>query len=288
MAIAIKQLTHIYSPDTPFQKIALKDINLHITKGKFVGIIGHTGSGKSTLIQMFNGLIKPSKGTVYLNGEDIHGENYDKKALRQKVGLVFQYPEYQLFEQTIYDDVAYGPKNQGLEGDELKARVEQSLELVGIDKKLYEKSPFELSGGQKRRVAIAGVLAMNPEILILDEPTAGLDPKGREDLFRQLKKMHETMNLTIILISHSMEDVARYVNELVVLHKGEIAYQGTPREVFAHGAKLEQIGLAVPQICYITEALKAKGLAINSNILTTEEAAEEIASYLRQRGGSTC
>lgn len=288
MAIAIKQLTHIYSPDTPFQKTALKDINLHITKGKFVGIIGHTGSGKSTLIQMFNGLIKPSKGTVYLNGEDIHGENYDKKALRQKVGLVFQYPEYQLFEQTIYDDVAYGPKNQGLEGDGLKARVEQSLELVGIDKKLYEKSPFELSGGQKRRVAIAGVLAMNPEILILDEPTAGLDPKGREDLFRQLKKMHETMNLTIILISHSMEDVARYVNELVVLHKGEIAYQGTPREVFAHGAKLEQIGLAVPQICYITEALKTKGLPINSNILTTEEAAEEIASYLRQRGGSTC
>lgn len=288
MAIAIKKVTHIYNPDTPFQKIALQNINLHIAKGKFVGIIGHTGSGKSTLIQMFNGLIKPSEGSVYIDGVDIHSEGNNKKALRQKVGLVFQYPEYQLFEQTIYDDVAYGPKNQGYEGDELKERVESSLKLVGISEELYSKSPFELSGGQKRRVAIAGVLAMKPEVLILDEPTAGLDPKGREELFGQLKRMHEALNLTIILISHSMEDVARYVEELIVLHKGQIAYQGTPREVFAHGRKLEEIGLAVPQICYVMEALKAKGLDMDSNVLTTEEAAQKLTSYLRKEEGMPC
>lgn len=288
MAIAIKEVTHIYNPDTPFQKIALHNINLHIAKGKFVGIIGHTGSGKSTLIQMFNGLIKPSQGSVYIDGVDIHSEGNNKKALRQKVGLVFQYPEYQLFEQTIYDDVAYGPKNQGHEGDILKERVESSLKLVGIPESLYTKSPFELSGGQKRRVAIAGVLAMKPEVLILDEPTAGLDPKGREELFKQLKLMHETLNLTIILISHSMEDVARYVEELIVLHAGQIAYQGTPREVFANGRKLEDIGLAVPQICYVMEAIKARGLVIDSNVLTTEEAAERLVAYLSKEEETRC
>ncbi|MGL4345560.1 MAG: energy-coupling factor transporter ATPase [Cellulosilyticaceae bacterium] len=283
MSIAIKQVTHIYSPDTPFQKTALKNINLHIAKGKFVGIIGHTGSGKSTLIQMFNGLIKPTQGSIYLDGVDIHQSGCDKKEIRQKVGLVFQYPEYQLFEQTIYDDVAYGPKNQGFEGNQLKERIETSLRLVGIDESLYQKSPFELSGGQKRRVAIAGVLAMRPQVLVLDEPTAGLDPKGREELFGQLRRMHEQLNLTIILISHSMEDVAKYVEELIVLHRGEVAYEGTPREVFAHGAKLEEIGLAVPQICYITEALKQRGIAINSNVLTTEEAAHELDMYFKQK-----
>lgn len=288
MSIAIKEVTHIYSPDTPFQKVALNHINLHITKGKFVGIIGHTGSGKSTLIQMFNGLIKPTSGSVYLDGVDINSKECHKKEMRQKVGLVFQYPEYQLFEQTIYDDVAYGPKNQGIEGDTLKQRVERSLALVGIDESLYQKSPFELSGGQKRRVAIAGVLAMEPEILILDEPTAGLDPKGREELFRQLQNMHENLNLTIILISHSMEDVARYVGELIVLHEGQVAYQGTPREVFAHGRKLEDIGLAVPQICYIAEDLKARGMAIDSHILTTEEAADAILSYLKESEVGSC
>ncbi|MGL4736368.1 MAG: energy-coupling factor transporter ATPase [Cellulosilyticaceae bacterium] len=288
MAIAIKEVTHIYNPDTPFQKIALQNITLHIAKGKFVGIIGHTGSGKSTLIQMFNGLIKPSQGSVYIDGVDIHSEGNNKKALRQKVGLVFQYPEYQLFEQTIYDDVAYGPKNQGCEDKVLKERVERSLKLVGISEDLYGKSPFELSGGQKRRVAIAGVLAMEPEVLILDEPTAGLDPKGREELFGQLKRMHEMLNLTIILISHSMEDVARYAEELIVLHAGRIAYQGKPREVFANGCKLEEIGLAVPQICSVMAAIKARGLAIDSNVLTTEEAAQRLAAYLKEGEGCSC
>lgn len=204
MAIKIKQLTHIYNEGTPFEKVALHDVNLHIKDGSFLGIIGHTGSGKSTLIQMFNGLLKPTRGEVYVKGINIHEDGVDKKHIRQSVGLVFQYPEYQLFEMTVYDDVAYGPKNLGLEGDALKERIESSLKAVGLDEEFWQKSPFELSGGQKRRVAIAGVLAMNPDILILDEPTAGLDPKGREELFSQLKEMHETRHLTIVLISHSM------------------------------------------------------------------------------------
>lgn len=281
MAITIKELTHIYNEGMPFQKTALTDINLEISTGEFVGIIGHTGSGKSTLIQMFNGLIKPSKGQVLLNGEDINGEKVKKKEIRQKVGLVFQYPEYQLFEMTVKEDVSFGPKNLGLSKEEIDERVEHALEAVGLDESYYEKSPFELSGGQKRRVAIAGVLAMNPEILILDEPTAGLDPKGRNELFDQLKAMHEKLGLTIILISHSMEDVARYVEKLFVLYKGKIAYEGTPREVFAHGKKLEEIGLAMPQIRYIMEALKEKGMPVDEDVLTVEEAASQLISYLK-------
>lgn len=279
MAIKIKDLTHKYNEGTPFEKIALKNINIHIKDGTFLGIIGHTGSGKSTLIQMFNGLLKPTTGQVFVKGMDIHSEGVNKKQVRQSVGLVFQYPEYQLFEMTVYDDVAYGPKNLGLEGDALKERIEKSLRAVGLSEEFWKKSPFELSGGQKRRVAIAGVLAMNPDILILDEPTAGLDPKGREELFGQLKKMHEESNLTIVLISHSMEDVARYAKELIVLYRGEVAFSGETREIFKHRKELEQIGLGVPQIRHIMDELKDMGMEIDNNVLTVEEAAEKLIQY---------
>lgn len=284
MSIKIKNLTHIYNEGMPFEKMALNDINIEINTGEFVGIIGHTGSGKSTLIQMFNGLLKPTKGEVLVNNENINGDKVNKKEIRQKVGLVFQYPEYQLFEMTIKDDVAFGPKNLGLSKEEVEARVKYALEAVGLDESYYEKSPFELSGGQKRRVAIAGVLAMKPEILILDEPTAGLDPKGRNELFEQLQKMHKELGLTIVLISHSMEDVARYVEKLFVLYKGKIAYQGTPREVFANGKKLEEIGLGMPQIRYVMEALKEKGMNVSEDVLTVEEAASQLIEYLRTKG----
>ena len=284
MSIKIKNLTHIYNEGMPFEKIALEDINIEIQSGEFVGIIGHTGSGKSTLIQMFNGLLKPTRGDVFVNEQNIHQDKANKKEIRQKVGLVFQYPEYQLFEMTVKDDVAFGPKNLGLSEEEVKARVKYALDAVGLDESYYEKSPFELSGGQKRRVAIAGVLAMKPETLILDEPTAGLDPKGRNELFEQLQTMHKELGLTIILISHSMEDVARYVEKLFVLYKGKIAYQGTPREVFANGKKLEEIGLAMPQIRYVMEALKAKGMSVTDDVLTVEEAASVLISYLRTKG----
>lgn len=281
MSIKINHLTHIYNEGMPFSKVALEDIQLEIKTGEFVSIIGHTGSGKSTLIQMFNGLIKPTKGQVLINGIDINGENVNKKEIRQKVGLVFQYPEYQLFEMTVKEDVAFGPKNLKLDAKEIEDRVKFALEAVGLDDSYYEKSPFELSGGQKRRVAIAGILAMKPEILILDEPTAGLDPKGRDELFNQLKMMHETLGLTIVLISHSMEDVARYAEKLYVLYKGKLTYSGTPREVFSEGEELEKIGLAMPQIRYIMKALKLKGLPVTEDVLTVEEAAEVITSYLR-------
>lgn len=284
MSIKIKNLTHIYNEGMPFEKMALNDINIEINTGEFVGIIGHTGSGKSTLIQMFNGLLKPTKGEVLVNNENINGDKVNKKEIRQKVGLVFQYPEYQLFEMTIKDDVAFGPKNLGLSKEEVEARVKYALEAVGLDESYYEKSPFELSGGQKRRVAIAGVLAMKPEILILDEPTAGLDPKGRNELFEQLQKMHKELGLTIVLISHSMEDVARYVEKLFVLYKGKIAYQGTPREVFANGKKLEEIGLGMPQIRYVMEALKEKGMNVSEDVLTVEEAASQLIEYLKTKG----
>ncbi|MHC1749888.1 MAG: energy-coupling factor transporter ATPase [Cellulosilyticaceae bacterium] len=286
MSIKINQLTHIYSEGTPFEKIALDNINIEINKGEFVGIIGHTGSGKSTLIQMFNALLKPTRGEVLVNGENINADGVNRKKIRQQVGLVFQYPEYQLFEITVYKDVEFGPRNLGLDGEALKQRVVNALNAVGLEEEMYEKSPFELSGGQKRRVAIAGVLAMNPEVLILDEPTAGLDPKGRDELFEQLKKMHDELGITIVLISHSMEDVARYAERLIVLHQGKIAYQGSPREVFSHGKELEKIGLATPQIRYIVEALKEKGLAIDTDVLTVEEAAEKIAAYFACEEGN--
>ncbi len=284
MAIKLEEIIHVYNPGTPFEKKALSGINLEIAKGEFVGLIGHTGSGKSTLIQHLNGLIKQSSGTVFINGKDIYGEEITLKEVRQQVGLVFQYPEYQLFEMTIYKDVAFGPKNMGLSKEEINSRVEKALSMVGIGEDMYEKSPFELSGGQKRRVAIAGVLAMNPEILILDEPTAGLDPKGRAEILDQISKMHKELGITVILVSHSMEDVARYVDRLVVMKDGNIALDGTPRQVFSHIQELEAIGLAAPQIRYIMEAISKKGLAISTDVLTVEEAADMIAAYLQQGG----
>lgn len=282
MAIKLNQVTHIYSPETPFEKEALSNIDLEISKGEFVGLIGHTGSGKSTLIQHLNGLMKPSKGTVFINGKDIHSKQTSLKDIRQQVGLVFQYPEYQLFEMTIYKDVSFGPKNMGLSADEVDQRVRGALEMVGIGEDMYEKSPFELSGGQKRRVAIAGVLAMNPEILILDEPTAGLDPKGRTEILDQISAMHQKLGITVILVSHSMEDVARYVDRLVVMKRGQIALDGKPREVFNHIDELESIGLAAPQIRYIMQAIAEKGMKVSPDVLTVEEAADAIAAYLNK------
>ncbi len=283
MSIKINNLRHVYNIGMPFEKVALDNINMEIKSGEFIGIIGHTGSGKSTLIQMFNGLIKPTEGEVYINDININGDGLNKKSIRQKVGLVFQYPEYQLFEMTIKEDVAYGPKNMGLSKEEVEERVKFSLDAVGLDESYYDKSPFELSGGQKRRVAIAGIIAMNPEILILDEPTAGLDPKGRNELFAQLETMNKELGLTIILISHSMEDVARHVERLYVLCEGKIVNEGTPREVFSKGKELEEIGLGVPQIRYVMEELNEKGMRVNKDVLTVEEAASNILEYLRAK-----
>ncbi len=280
MSIEIKNVTHIYNEGTPFQRKALDNVSFSVKQGDFVGIIGHTGSGKSTLIQLFNSLIVPTSGTVLVEGVDINSATSNKKEVRQKVGLVFQYPEHQLFELTVYKDVCYGPQNLGLSKEEVDKRVVQSLEAVGLDKKLWEVAPFQLSGGQKRRVAIAGVIAMNPKILVLDEPTAGLDPKGRDELFMQLKSMHKELNITIILISHSMEDVAKYVDNLIVLHEGKLQYNDTPREVFKHITELEKIGLAPPQIKYIVRGLREKGFNIDEDILTVEEASQNIIKYL--------
>ena len=284
MAIKLQDVTHVYNPESPFEKEALSNVTLHIPKGEFVGLIGHTGSGKSTLIQHLNGLMKPTAGKVYINGKDIHSKEIQLKDIRQQVGLVFQYPEYQLFEMTIYKDVAFGPKNMGLSEEEVKERVNTALGMVNIEEDMYEKSPFELSGGQKRRVAIAGVLAMKPDILILDEPTAGLDPKGREEILDQIAKMHRTLGITVILVSHSMEDVARYVDRLIVMEKGSLALDGEPREVFNHIEELESMGLAAPQIRYIMKALAKKGIDVKEDILTVEEAADIIAAYLKQGG----
>lgn len=275
---------HIYSPGTPFEKEALSGVSLHVPRGQFLGLIGHTGSGKSTLIQHLNGLMKPSSGTVYINGQDIHSKTVNLKDIRQKVGLVFQYPEYQLFEMTIYKDVAFGPKNMGLTDDEISKRVNTALGMVNIGEDMFEKSPFELSGGQKRRVAIAGVLAMKPDILILDEPTAGLDPKGRKEILDQISKMHQALGITVILVSHSMEDVARYVDRILVMDKGQVALDGVPREIFNHIDELETMGLAAPEIKYIMQALARKGMAIKDDILTVEEAADLIVAYLQQGG----
>ncbi|OON97475.1 MAG: energy-coupling factor transporter ATPase [Epulopiscium sp. Nele67-Bin005] len=282
MSIEVKNLTHIYNMNTSFEKIALEKVSVSIKKKEFVGIIGHTGSGKSTFINMLNGLIEPSHGQILVNGIDIHGENVNKKEIRQKVGLVFQYPEYQLFEISVFKDVCYGPSNLGLSQQEIEKRATDALNAVGLKQELWEKSPFELSGGQKRRVAIAGVLAMQPEILILDEPTAGLDPKGRDELFSQLRHMHKELGLTIILVSHSMEDVARNVEHLIVLHGGRLVYDATPREIYKNVEHLEKIGLAPPQIKYIIRDLNKRGFNLDENILTVEEAATHILKAIRE------
>ena len=285
MSIRAENLNYIYGKGTAFEQYALKDINFEIQDGEFVGIIGHTGSGKSTLIQHLNGLIKATSGKIYFNGEDIYAPGYDLKKLRQKVGLVFQYPEHQLFEVDVPSDVCFGPKNQGLSVDEAKERAKEALHLVGLDESYYEKSPFELSGGQKRRVAIAGVLAMKPQVLVLDEPTAGLDPKGRDEILDRVAGLREDTKMTVVLVSHSMEDVAKYVSRLMVMNAGQKVFDGTPKEVFKHYKELEKIGLSAPQITYIVQRLKSEGVPIDDEITTVPEAARAIANLIRQRKG---
>ena len=280
MSIALEHVNYVYSPGTAYEKMALKDVSLEIPQGQFVGVIGHTGSGKSTLIQHFNGLMRPTSGTVFYNKEDIWQEGYSLKRLRSKVGLVFQYPEHQLFEADVLSDVCFGPKNQGLSQEEALERARTALKQVGLKEKYYSASPFELSGGQKRRVAIAGVLAMEPEVLILDEPTAGLDPKGRDEILDQIAWLHEERKISVLLVSHSMEDIARYVERILVMNQGEKVFDGAPKEVFSHYKELEAIGLAAPQITYIMHALRENGLWTDLTAITVEEAKNSILKAL--------
>lgn len=276
MSIALEHVNYVYSPGTAYEKPALKDVSLEIEQGQFVGIIGHTGSGKSTLIQHLNGLMKATSGNIYYEGQSIYEEGYDMKKLRSQVGLVFQYPEYQLFEVDVLTDVCFGPKNQGLSQEECEKNAREALELVGFPEKYYRQSPFELSGGQKRRVAIAGILAMHPKVLVLDEPTAGLDPKGRDEILDQIDHLHKETGMTVILVSHSMEDIANYVDRIIVMNRGEKMLDGTPREVFAHYKELEKVGLAAPQVTYVMHDLKERGFDVAADATTIEEAADEI------------
>jgi energy-coupling factor transport system ATP-binding protein len=280
MSIKIEHLNYIYSAGTAYEKQALHDICLEIPHGEFVGIIGHTGSGKSTLIQHLNGLIKATSGAIYYNGENIYSEGYHMRELRNEVGLVFQYPEHQLFEVDVLTDVCFGPKNQGLSPEECEKRALEALRLVGLKEKYYKSSPFELSGGQKRRVAIAGVLAMRPKVLVLDEPTAGLDPKGRDEILDQIAYLHKESDMTVILVSHSMEDIARYADRIIVMNKGRVIYNDTPKEVFRHYQELEEVGLAAPQVTYIMHELKCHGLNVDVTATTVKEAADEIMGAL--------
>lgn len=282
MAIIVDKLNYNYSDGGKTTQV-LKDINVVIPDGQFLGIIGHTGSGKSTFVQHLNGLLKANSGTVYYNGEDISDKDYDLKKLRSKVGLVFQYPEHQLFEVDVFKDVCFGPKNLGLEEKKVQLRAFSALRQVGVPEELFYVSPFELSGGQKRRVAIAGVLAMEPEVLILDEPTAGLDPKGRDELLEQLAKLHREKQITIILVSHSMEDMANYAERILVMDQGSIVLDGTPKEVFSHAKELEEMGLAAPQVTYIMKELKKRGYSVGEDATTIEEAKEEILKCLKGR-----
>ena len=280
MAIKVEHLNYIYGRGTAFEQYALKDVNLEIKDGEFVGLIGHTGSGKSTLIQHFNGLLKATDGAIYYNGTNIYQEGYDMRALRNNVGLVFQYPEHQLFEIDVFSDVCFGPKNQGLSKEQAAERAREALSMVGLDESFYKRSPFELSGGQKRRVAIAGVLAMEPEVLILDEPTAGLDPRGRDEILSQIERLHREKKLTILLVSHSMEDIAKYVDRILVMNEGEKVFDDTPRRVFSHYKELEAIGLSAPQITYVVQALKEQGIPLETDRMTVEEARDEILRIL--------
>ena len=283
MSIKIESLTHIYMPGSPFEKVALKDINLTINDNDFVALIGHTGSGKSTLIQHLNGLLSPTKGKIYIDDIDITEKNVKLVDIRKKVGLVFQYSEYQLFEETIEKDIEFGPKNLGLSDEEIHQRVVKAMEMVGLDYEEYkDKSPFDLSGGQKRRVAIAGVIAMNPKTLILDEPTAGLDPKGRDDILTQIKKLHDNYGMTIILVSHSMEDVANITDKVIVMNNGSVELQGPIDTVFKEVEKLESIGLAVPQVTYLMLKLKSLGFDVSDGIYTIKQAKEEIIKLLNK------
>lgn len=276
MAIIIHELEHRYEDGSAGEKVALHDVNIKIEQGEMIGLIGHTGSGKSTLIQHLNGLLKPSSGAVFYDGKDINDSDFSKKKLRSKVGLVFQYPEYQLFESTVIDDVKFGPKNIGMDSLKIDMNSFQALKQVGIGEDLLDVSPLELSGGQKRRVAIAGVLAMEPEVLILDEPTAGLDPSGRDEILDLIAKLHKERNLTVILVSHSMEDVARYVERLIVMNHGTVAFDATPGEVFSHYKELEKIGLMAPQVTYVMEGLARRGVTLPHNAITVQEAVDSI------------
>ncbi|HHW00724.1 MAG TPA: energy-coupling factor transporter ATPase [Clostridiaceae bacterium] len=278
MSIVIENLSHIYMKGSPFEKVALNDINLRIGEEEFVAIIGPTGSGKSTLVQHFNGLLKPTQGRIIVNDIEVTGSNL--KELRRQVGIVFQYPEHQLFEETVYKDIAFGLHKQGLDTKEIDKRIRKTIKMVGLNEDILEKSPFELSGGQKRRVAIAGVLVMNPKILVLDEPTAGLDPKGRDEIFSFILQLYKEMHMTIILVSHSMEDVARLAKRVIVMYKGKIAMDGYPGEVFSKAEQLESMGLSAPQISYLMRKLKKIIPEINENIFTISEAKKEIMKYL--------
>lgn len=283
MSIKLEHINYIYSEGTAYEKHALKDVNLEIRDGEFVGVIGHTGSGKSTLIQHLNGLLKASSGALYFNGRNVYEEGYPMKELRSQVGLVFQYPEYQLFEADVMTDVCFGPKNQGLSPEECKERAMEALKLVGLKEKYYQSSPFELSGGQKRRAAIAGVLAMRPKVLVLDEPTAGLDPKGRDEILGQIASLHKASGLTVILVSHSMEDIARYADRIIVMDHGKVRYNDTPKHVFTYYMELEKMGLAAPQVTYIMHDLREHGLSVTTDVTTVEEAADQIMQALEMK-----
>ncbi len=284
MSIILDKVTYIYGMGTAYETQALKNVSLKIEDGEFLGIIGHTGSGKSTLIQHLNGLLKATYGSIYFNGRDIYEDDYDKKELRTKVALVFQYPEHQLFETTIFDDVCFGPLNQGLNKNQAGLRAFEALKQVGIPESLCYQSPFDLSGGQKRRVAIAGALAMKPEMLILDEPTAGLDPKGRDEILDLIAGMQKERNMTVILVSHSMEDVANYVNRMLVMKEGSVLFDGAPKEVFSHYKELEAVSLAAPQVTYLMNELRESGMPVNADATTIEEAKQEILRAFQKKG----
>lgn len=281
MAIKVKDVNYIYAESTAYEIHALKDVNLEIPDGQFIGLIGHTGSGKSTLVQHLNGLIRATSGRIYFNGRDIYGENFSMKELRSKVGLVFQYPEHQLFEIDVLTDVCFGPRNLGASREEAERRARKALRMTGMGEEYDKSSPFELSGGQKRRVAIAGVLAMEPEVLILDEPTAGLDPRGRDEILDQIERLQKERGITVILVSHSMEDVARYVDRIIVMNQGQVRFDGIPKEVFRHYRELEEMGLAAPQMTYLMQALREKGADVDTDAATVEEAADAVERWLK-------
>lgn len=286
MALILDKVNYTYEADSGFEKHALKDVSCAIDKGEFIGLIGHTGSGKSTLIQHMNGIIKATSGNIFFDGEDIYDKDYDMRKLRNKVGLVFQYPEHQLFETDIFKDVCFGPRNQGLSEKDVQLRAFEALRLVGLEENLYYQSPFDLSGGQKRRAAIAGVLAMRPDYLILDEPTAGLDPKGRDEILGHIRKLHDETGIAVILVSHSMEDVARYVDRIMVMNQGQLIYDDKPRNVFAHYKELERVGLAAPDVTYIMNELRDAGLDVDTDAITIEEAKKSILRLYK--GIKTC
>jgi energy-coupling factor transport system ATP-binding protein len=283
MSIILDKINYSYSEGTAYQIQALKNVNLEIKDGQFIGVIGHTGSGKSTLTQLLNGLLKATSGHIYVDGEDIYDEDYDMKKLRNKVGLVFQYPDHQLFETTNFEDVCFGPKNQGLDRKTVELRAYEALRQVKFPEDLYYQPPFDLSGGQKRRVAIAGVLAMKPDVLILDEPTAGLDPAGRDEILGLVSKMHRELGITILLVSHSMEDVAEYVDRIIVMNHGAVMFDALPKQVFAHYKELEAVGLAAPQVTYLVHELAERGLPVDTQATTAKEAAQTILSALREK-----